>query len=35
VLPDPANVGLQRLGKTIGALLEVRRVIEKNEVEPL
>jgi hypothetical protein len=35
VLPDPANVGLQRLGEPIGTLLETRRVIEKNEVEPL
>ena len=35
VLPHPANIGLQRLGKPIGALLKTRRVIEENEVEPL
>ena len=34
VLPDPADVGLQRLGKLIGARLEARRIVEENEVEP-
>jgi hypothetical protein len=32
VLPDPADVGLQRLGELIGARLEAYRVIEENEV---
>ncbi len=34
MLPDPADVGLQRLGKLIGARLEAGRVIEENEVQP-
>jgi hypothetical protein len=33
VLPDPANVSLQRLGKLIGAQLEASRVTEKNEIQ--
>ena len=34
VLPDPADVGLQRLGKLIGACLEAVRLIEENEIQP-
>jgi chorismate-pyruvate lyase len=35
VLPDPADVRLERVGEPIGALLETRRIVEENEVEPL
>jgi hypothetical protein len=35
VLPHPANVGRQRLGEPTRALLETRRIVEENEVEPL
>lgn len=31
---DPADVGLQRLGKLIGARLKAGWVIEENEVQP-
>ena len=34
VLPDPADVGLQRLRKLIGARIKAMWVIEENEVQP-
>ena len=34
VLPDPADVGLECLGKPIGTRLKVRSVVKKDEVEP-
>jgi hypothetical protein len=34
VLPDPADVGLQRLGKLIGTRLELGRIIEEYEIQP-
>jgi hypothetical protein len=34
MLSDPANVGLECLGKPIGARLKARGVIKKDEVKP-
>ena len=34
VLPDPGDVGLQRLGKLIGARFEAVRIIEENKIQP-
>ena len=33
VLSDPADVGLQRLGKLICARLEARQIVEENEIQ--
>ena len=33
VLPDPADVGVERFGELVRALLEARVVIEEDEVE--
>jgi hypothetical protein len=33
VLPDPADIGLQRIDQPVQAVLELRLVVEKNEIE--
>ncbi len=33
MLPDPADIGGERLGEAVRTLLEVRRVVEEDEVE--
>ncbi len=33
MFPDPADVGLQRLGQARQALLELRMIVEENEIE--
>ena len=33
VLPDPGDVGIERLGKLVGTLLEPRNIIKKNEIQ--
>jgi hypothetical protein len=35
MLPDPENVGLQRLSKLVSGNIETRRIVEENEVESL
>ena len=33
MLSDPANVGVESISKLISALLELRRIIEENEIQ--
>ena len=34
MLPDPIDVGLQSIGKAIGARFEPLGLVEENEIEP-